>query len=529
MSEKPRAAAPGGTGAVAVIDVGSNSIRLVVYRGPRRVPLPVFDEKVACGLGRGMDSSGGMSEESMDLALRSVRRFVSIARSMRVSEIRAVATAAVRSASNGPGFAKTIESECGIDLDVLSGEREAVLSAMGTLCAVPDADGIMGDVGGGSLELVEIRGGRVGRHATLPLGTIPLLESGHGPEKIRKKLILPRLDGIPWLGDARKKTFYAVGGSWRALAREHMEFEDYPLRIVHGYSLSRPRALGMARRVCEMARGGSIRGLWRLGRSRVETAPYAARLLECLIERTRASELVFSTYGLREGCIYDGLSRDERSLDPLVVMCEDVAADAGRSAEDGEALYRWTAPASPGRRAGISRFRLAACHLSDIGAREHAGYRAEQVFLRILRMPFVGITHPERVKVALSVASRHAAMGNLIKRWEVSDFLSERDVEEARVTGLALRLAYTVSGGVTRILESTRLEKLGGRLTLHMSDQMPHPETVGRRLGALAKALGCEHETTTDLEPDGAELNGAAKSASASGDDQASAPGSGTT
>ena len=519
MTEKSRAAAPEGTGAVAVIDVGSNSIRLVIYRCPRRVPLPVFDEKVTCGLGRGMDSAGRMSGESMDLALRSVRRFVSIARSMRVSAVKAVATAAVRSASNGPDFAKTVESECGISLDVLSGEREAVLSAMGTLCAVPDADGIMGDVGGGSLELVEIRGGRVGRHATLPLGTIPLLESGHSPEKIRKKLILPRLDELPWLEDAKKKTFYAVGGSWRALAREHMEFEDYPLRIVHGYSLSRPRALGMARRVCEMARGGSIRGLWRLGRSRVETAPYAARLLECLIERTRASELVFSTYGLREGCIYDGLPPEERSLDPLVVMCEDIAAAAGRAAEDGEALYRWMAPAAPDRRTGIPRFRLAACHLSDIGAREHAGYRAEQVFLRILRMPFVGITHPERVLVALSVASRHAAMGNLIKRWEVSDFLSERDVEEARVTGLALRLAYTVSGGVTRILESTRLEKLGGRLTLHMSDQIPHPETVGRRLGALAKALGCEHETTTDVESGDAAATGAGSFVSASGDD----------
>ena len=510
MTEKSSAAPPEGTGAVAVIDVGSNSIRLVIYRGPRRVPLPVFDEKVTCGLGRGMDSSGAMSEESMDLALRSVRRFVSIARSMRVSRVKAVATAAVRSASNGPEFRETVERECGIALDVLSGEREAVLSAMGTLCAVPDADGVMGDVGGGSLELVEIRGGRVGRHATLPLGTIPLLESGHSPEKVRKKLILPLLDGLPWLSDAKKKTFYAVGGSWRALAREHMEFEDYPLRIVHGYSLSRPRALGLARRVCEMAKGGSIRALWRLGRSRVETAPYAARLLECLMEKTGANELVFSTYGLREGCMYDGLSSRERELDPLVAMCEDIAAGAGRSARDGESLYRWMAPVSPDERIKVPRFRLAACHLSDIGAREHPGYRAEQVFLRILRMPFVGITHPERVKVALSVASRHAAMGNLIKRWEVSDFLSERDVEEARITGLALRLAYTVSGGVTRILEGTRLEKTGGRLTLHMSDQIPHPETVGRRLGALAKALGCEHETTADLEPD-AELNGAAK------------------
>ena len=518
MTEKSCAAAPGETGAVAVIDVGSNSIRLVIYRGPRRVPLPVFDEKVACGLGRGMDSAGGMSAESVDLALRSVRRFVGIARSMRVSRIKAVATAAVRSASNGPDFREAVESECGIALDVLQGEREAVLSAMGTLCAVPDADGIMGDVGGGSLELVEIRGGRIGRHATLPLGTLPLLESGFSPEKTRKKLILPRLDELPWLGDARKKTFYAVGGSWRALAREHMEFEDYPLRIVHGYSLSRHRALGMARRVCEMAGRGSMRALWRLGRSRAETAPYAARLLECLIERTRVSELVFSTYGLREGCIYDGLSPEERALDPLVVMCEDIAAGAGRRAEDGEFLYRWMASVSPDRRIGVPRFRLAACHLSDIGAREHPGYRAEQVFLRILRMPFVGITHPERVKVALSVASRHAAMGNLIRRWEVSDFLSDGDVEEARVTGLALRLAYTISGGVTRILEGTRLEKLGGRLTLHMPDQIPHPETVGRRLGALAKALGCEYETTTDPEP-GAALNGAADFESVSGED----------
>ncbi|MXZ48043.1 MAG: Ppx/GppA family phosphatase [Candidatus Dadabacteria bacterium] len=495
MTEISSSAAPFGEGGtVAVIDVGSNSIRLVVYKGPRRAPLPILDEKVPCGLGCGMDSRGRMSPQSMDLALRTVSRFVDIARSMRVSGIKAVATAAVRNAANGPDFKKVVEQQCGISLRVLSGMDEARLSALGTLCAIPDADGVMGDIGGGSLELVEICDGEVGNHATLPLGTIPLLESGLSPVKARKKLIAPLLDELPWLENAKKKTFYAVGGSWRALAKKHMESEYYPLRIVHGYSLSRSRAVEMAREIAEMS-SGSLQDLWILGRNRVESAPYAATLIKSLLKKTGVNNLTFCTYGLREGCIYDDLSPEQRSLDPLVVMCEEIALKMERSVEEGKAFCRWIEKAIPDEYSRDPRLRLAACHLSDIGISEHPEYRAEQVFLRILRMPFVGITHPERVMVALSVASRHAAIGNLLRRWEVSDFLSGDDIEEARVTGLALRLAYTVSGGVTRILESTRLERTGEKLTLHMPDQIPHPETVGRRLGALAKAVGCDYET----------------------------------
>ena len=182
MTEISPPAAPfGKAGTVAVIDVGSNSIRLVIYKGPRRAPLPILDEKVPCGLGRGMDSRGRMSPQSMDLALRTVNRFVDIARSMGVSGIKTVATAAVRNAANGPDFKEAVEQQCGISLRVLSGMEEAELSALGTLCAIPEADGIVGDIGGGSLELVEICEGEIGNHATLPLGTIPLLESGLSP------------------------------------------------------------------------------------------------------------------------------------------------------------------------------------------------------------------------------------------------------------------------------------------------------------------------------------------------------------
>ena len=511
MTEISSSSAPfGKSGTTAVIDVGSNSIRLVVYKGPGRAPLPILDEKVSCGLGRGMDADGRMSPQSMNLALRTVSRFVDIARSMRVPAIKAVATAAVRNAANGSDFREAVEQQCGISLRVLSGMEEARLSALGTLCAIPDAEGIVGDIGGGSLELVEVREGQIDNHATLPLGTIPLLESGLSPEKARKKLITPRLDELPWLENAKKKTFYAVGGSWRALAKKHMETEDYPLRIVHGYSLSRSRALEMTRGVVDIS-PDSLRSLWILGRNRAESTPYAAALMKSLLKRTGVRNLMFCTYGLREGCIYDDLSPEQRSLDPLIVMCEEIALRMGRSVEDGEAFCRWIEPAMPDKCSGGTRLRLAACHLSDIGISEHPEYRAEQVFLRILRMPFVGITHPERVRVAFSVASRHAAIGNLIRRWEVSDFLSRNDIEEARVTGLALRLAYTVSGGVARILESTRLERSGEKLTLYMPDQMPHPETVGRRLGTLAKAIGCDYETIARGDGEEEPLNRAAK------------------
>ena len=227
----------------------------------------------------------------------------------------------------------------------------------------------------------------------------------------------------------------------------------------------------------------------------MESAPYAATLMKSLLKKTDVNNLTFCTYGLREGCIYDDLSPEQRSLDPLIVMCEEIALKMGRFVEEGKAFCRWIEVAIPDEYSEDPRLRLVACHLSDIGISEHPEYRTEQVFLRILRMPFVGITHPERVMVALSVVSRHAAMGNLLHRWEVSGFLSSDNVEEARVTGLALRLDYTVSGGATRILQSARLERTGEKLTLHMPDQIPHPETVGRRLGVLAKAVGCDYET----------------------------------
>ncbi len=482
-------------GPVAVIDIGSNSIRLVVYDGAKRAPLPVFNEKVVCGLGRGLDAGGAMSTDSMDLALKSLHRFVALTDSMDTRRVRAVATAAVRDAVNGPDFVDRIKRECGLEVEVLSGKKEARLSAKGVISALPNADGVMADFGGGSVELVRIADGKSEKHATLPLGALRLIGSGYSPDEIAENLLNPQLSSLPWLPDSEGGTFYAVGGAWRALARVHMDQVRYPLRVIHNYRISAVDALYFARFVGNLSRN-TLERVEGVSRQRLDAVPYAAKLLERLLEDSKVHDLVFCAYGLREGCLYDRLSKRRRALDPLVVMCEEVAGRTGRATADGEALSDWISPVFTDQSDRARRLRLAAAHLADIGWSEHPDYRAEQVFLRILRMPLIGLDHAERAMLALSVASRHAAMDEILRRWRIDSLLDREQIAEARATGLAMRLGYTVSGGAIRLIETIRLERDGDNLALILPDHADIlvGDVVERRFRALAKVMKCDYE-----------------------------------
>ncbi|MEL0114269.1 MAG: Ppx/GppA family phosphatase [Rickettsiales bacterium] len=490
-------------GPVAVIDIGSNSIRLVVYDGAKRAPLPVFNEKVVCGLGRGLDASGEMTAESIELAINALLRFVALTDSMGVRRVQAVATAAVREATNGPAFVRRVAQECGLDVRVLSGNQEAQLSGFGVLSAIPDAQGIMGDLGGGSVELVKFSAGKLEEKATLPLGALRSAGAEKSSGDLTGKMIDRHLSQLSWLGDVKGETFYAVGGAWRALARIHMDQVRYPIHVIHQYSLNAADALKFARFVGNLSRNtlGRVHGV---SRQRIESVPYAARLLERLLLATKVKKLVFCAYGLREGCLYESLSKKRRMQDSLIAMTQEVAGRAGRATSDGDRLADWIAPVFPDREARSASLRLAAANLADIGWSEHPDYRAEQVFLRILRMPLVGLEHSERAMLALTVASRHSAMDTVVRRWRIDTLLDEGQILEARSVGLAMRLAYTLTGGAIELLETTRVERLGDRLILTLPDHADIlvGDVVERRFRALAKSLNCEHEVIfTDEKP----------------------------
>jgi exopolyphosphatase / guanosine-5'-triphosphate,3'-diphosphate pyrophosphatase len=161
---------------VGVIDIGSNSVRLVVYEGISRSPTPIFNEKVLCGLGREVSTKGKLNPDAVESAIAALKRFRALCDVLEVGDLRVVATAAVREAKDGAAFIREAEKACRTSIEVLSGKREARLAALGVIASVYRPDGVAGDLGGGSLELVEVRGDEIGIGVTLPFGGLALAD-----------------------------------------------------------------------------------------------------------------------------------------------------------------------------------------------------------------------------------------------------------------------------------------------------------------------------------------------------------------
>ena len=476
---------------VAVIDVGSNSVRLVVYDQAKRAPIPVFNEKVLCGLGRGLDSTGRLNPDGAKLALQSVQRFAALAKAMNISDIDAFATAAVREAMDGSQLVTEIESNCGFPVQIISGEEEARLSGLGVLSEIPEADGFMADLGGASLELARLDKGLNVIQTSLPIG--PLRNPKNENQKDDRKGIQDKLSKIYWLAPARESTLYAVGGAWRSWARMHMKSINYPLSVIHHYRVPLKSAIEFSNKIAQ-ASANDLRNFSGFPPERAESIPFANFVLQRLIKQTKVSSVIFSAYGAREGLIFNRLAASVKVEDPLIAACHNLAAMTGRTTVDGETLYKWTSAIFSKETSSESRLRRAACLLADLEWSDHPDYRAQHALLRILRYPLIGIDHPGRAYVALAVASRHAKVSQRIVAKALGDILDKEEFQRARAAGLAIRLAYTFSGGVTSLLEQTHLYREKNKVTLKLPSHASVlvGNVVQRRFKSLAKELDCE-------------------------------------
>ena len=474
---------------IAVIDIGSNSIRLVVFDGLKRAPAMVYNEKVLCGLGRGLQGSGHLSPEGVALAVPNLVRFTALARAMGIGRIELIATAAVREAADGDAFRKAVEESCGLPIRVLSGEEEAQLSALGVIAGNPMADGIMGDLGGGSLELVEVTDGVVGHATTLALGPLRLMESCGDNRQAARNLIDKALAKVDWLEAGKGRTFYPVGGAWRNLAHLHMEQSKHPLRAIHEYTISSDAAIKLARLVSRTGKS-SLSGIENVSRRRRDTLPMAALVLGRVLRKLQCRDVTFSTFGLREGYLFDQLPEEARRKDPLLTAAAEIAEREGRFGGLGEALMRWCGPLFDDKDAEEHRLRLAACYLSDLAWREHPDFRAIQALRRILHFPLVAIDHPGRAFVAYTVYLRYGGSTDSKEAAKVAALLDARWQARAVLLGAALRLAYRVSGATRGVLHHSGLKLDGKVLVLKLPDDgsVPNGEAVQRRLKSLAQA-----------------------------------------
>lgn len=452
----------------AIIDIGSNTVRLVVYGGTMRAPTVLLNEKVTAKLGREIAATGRLADEAMAMALRGLRRFALLLADLCISDIETVATAAVRDAANGPEFVEQLR-RIGLNPRVISGEEEALLSAYGVIGAFPDARGIVADLGGGSLELVRVAGGQTDSASTLPLGTLRLPDHRKGGRPEMKKSLDKAICKAGWdlaaNPAAANGALYLVGGTWRAMAVYAMAARAYPLSDPHGFVMSASAALELAESLA-LSEADAFKGRDRISSMRAEKLPDAAVLLEALLARLAPDKVVFSSWGLREGLLYDRLPAHARAQDPLLAGIAVFASQRGSAPTLATRMAAWTLDAAPAREHGSERLRLAAMMLALAAMQIEPNIRLPQAINWALHKRWVGIDGKERAMLAAAIS----ANGNQINLpARVRALASEEALEEAVRWGLALRIGRRLGAQSRRSLEVSRLVVEDGALVLKLA------------------------------------------------------------
>ncbi len=483
---------------VAIVDIGSNSVRLVAYESHSRAPTPTFNEKALCGLGKGVATTGLLPEDAVAKALAALQRFRVLCDTMRISDIRSLATAAVRDAANGPEFLARAERAIGVNIDLISGQQEARLSALGVVSSIHKADGIVGDLGGGSLELADVSNRSVRYCLTLQLGGLSLMDLSERSPKKAAKIVREALANVKLLQSLSGRTFYAVGGTWRALARLHMRQRQYPMNVMHNYVIPSRDALEFARLV-ERIEADALMSIESVASQRRPLLAYGAAVLEEIIRLATPKEIVVSALGVREGLLYSQLPLETQEEDPLIVSAREFNRLRSRAPSHGEELFDWT-----GRLLASThleedeedrRLRHAACLLSDISWRAHPDYRGAQAYDLVANAAFIGVDHPSRGFLALAAAYRHLSNEDFVTPQSRS-LVTARQLDRARILGAAMRVAYNISAAMPGVLPRAPMVCEKGHVILTLPAELAplNGERLQSRMRQFARLIGSDPE-----------------------------------
>ena len=481
---------------LSIIDIGSNSIRLVIYEGIARSPTVLFNEKMLAGLGRGIVSTGRLDPEAVTRAVEEFRRFRALSEQAGAETLHVIATAAAREAQNGLDFIHRAEEILGTEIKVLSGREEAHYSALGVISGFHPADGIAGDLGGGSLELIDVQGERIGDGITLPLGGLRLQDMAKNSTAEAAKIARKELKRAAFLKLGAGRVFYAVGGTWRNLARLHMNATGYPLNVMHHYEMGIEASAAF---LAQVAAGDldKIQGIERISKNRRALLPYGAAVLQEIVRVMRPGRILVSALGVREGFLYSLLSDAQRAQDPLISASEELAVLRARSVTHAHELAAWTgdtlAAFGIAETEDEARYRRAACLLADIGWRAHPEYRGTQSLNIISHASFIGIDHPGRAFVALTSLFRHEGLYDDVVSPEMRRLATPRYLERAKLLGALMRVVYLLSASLPGVMPKLEWRTRDDG-TLLLVVPKAHADLLGERpagrLAQLAKLVG---------------------------------------
>ena len=477
---------------VGVVDVGSNSVRLVVFDGAARSPAYFYNEKIMCGLGAGLPETGNLNPEGRKRALAAIRRFQLLAEDMGIPPLTAVATAAVRDADDGPDFCADVLRETGLELYVIDGAEEARLTSQGVLLGWPTANGLVCDIGGSSMELAEVANGRVGRCITSSLGPLKLTNIKGGKKGLKAHIntILEQMHNqIP----VEKQRLFLVGGSWRAIARLDMLRRGYPLTVLHEYRMT-PKSVMQTVKWIDENSLQDLQDQSGISSSRMVLVPIACEVLKRLVRKFRPREIAVSSYGIREGMLYEQMPQQLRDRDPLIEACRYAEDKDARWPGFGRKLYKFITPLFKGANDDRKRLIRAACLLHDVTWRAHPDYRAEVCFDNATRANLGGLRHRERVFLGLALLHRYKNSRQGSRFEPMVDLLDERDILQAEVVGKAMRFGAMLTMDAVNELAELRYFPQKKQLELRLNEKARglFGEVAQARFMSLAASLEAE-------------------------------------
>ncbi len=476
---------------VGVIDIGSNSVRMVVFDGAARSPAYFYNEKIMCALGAGLSQTGRLSPEGRARAIAAIHRFAALAKGMGIPPLTAVATAAVREASDGKDFRAEVLRKTGLKIWIIDGKEEARLSAQGVLLGWPGSYGLVCDIGGSSMELADLAEGRVGRRVTSALGPLKLREMKGGRKAVKAYVRETMTKLHKEMGGMTGMRLFLVGGSWRAIARVDMERRGYPLTVLHEYRMS-SRQISNTAEYIRKSDLQDLRSRCNISDSRMSLVPLASVVLKEIMRTFKPKDVAISSYGIREGMLYEHMPRELRERDPLIEACRFVEAKDARLPGFGRVLYDFVKPLFPRTNWQRKRIIKAACLLHDVSWRAHPDYRAEVTFDNATRANLGGLKHYERVFLGLALMNRYTSKTAKSRFTPLFEMLDERQIKEAEILGRAMRLGAMLWLTADQQPGKLRWSPKSKELSLRLTEQARplFGEVVEERFGALASAMG---------------------------------------
>ena len=471
-----------------IVDIGSNTIRLVIFEGPSRSPRYFYNEKVSCGLGRGLRQTGFLDYKGLKKANETIQRFNTVMKSMDLFKVYFVATSAVRDAKNGIEFIKEIEKELEVNVNVVSGCEEGILAASGVLMGWPKATGLVCDMGGSSLELAYIDNGKILVSQSFELGPLAL-QDYKKDGKMKIDLISNKLFEMYKSFPKKSESLFLVGGCWRAIAKLHMNLNDYPLKVLQGYKISINDLASTIEKILS-EKTSELLSYTSSSEERVRLLPDACKVLKAIYERFSPKELFFSGYGIREGILFSQLSLEIRKLNPLLQACSYLEQNRARYPGFGQVLFEWLLPIFPRIRKQKKNLFLAACFLHDTIWQAHPDYRSEVCFETVTGANLGGVDHEGRIFLALSLMSRYKKTDlNNIKKKYLS-LLNSKKIKEAIILGASMRLGAMLSVNISKNLRKTKIYIKGNILYLKLTEKDNLlGESVEKRLNHLGNLM----------------------------------------